>query len=325
MNWETGTGAGVRLVKFGKGYETTPSYGERILQSMDAPQSKPIGIKLNKTTRTVGGGGYNGSKRTRFISSSRGRYVSYQIPKGKPKDLALIPTIRVAATHQKDQRPKIPKMRIEPKDIRVKVREYSPRFTIVLLVDMSLSMIGSMEKLAQAIQSLHRDVYRRRDKVGLIIFKGAKAYTIQHPTTNLDLVLKKLKEVGASDFTPMPEGLLEALKTLKREKLKNREAVSHLIIISDGIVNVSLEVPLSPMSRRRYSSEAQADSLDVARLIRTEGFKVHVVNTSHSDDPLPELEEGYRIRFTPTQFLVELARISGGTYKGFNLNGEATI
>jgi Mg-chelatase subunit ChlD len=184
---------------------------------------------------------------------------------------------------------------------------------------MSLSMIDSMEKLTQAIGSLHGRVYRRRDRVGLIIFKGAKAFTIQHPTTNLDLIMKKLKTVGASDFTPMPAGLLEALKSLKREKLRNREAVCHLIVISDGIVNVPLGLPLSPMSRRIYTSEAQADCLDAARLIRKEGFKVHIANTNHSGDAPPALKEGWRLSFTPTQFLVKLARVSGGTYKGLNL------
>jgi len=134
--------------------------------------------------------------------------------------------------------------------------------------------------------------------------------------------VKKLKEVGASDFTPMAAGLFEAWKVMKREKMRNRDAIINLIVFTDGIVNVPLEKPVSPLTRRKYSSEAQADSIDVARLIAKEKFKVHVINTNHSKEeaeaPLRK-EEGWKIAYTPTQFLMELAHISKGSYHGLSL------
>ncbi|MCW3979540.1 MAG: hypothetical protein NWF12_07310, partial [Candidatus Bathyarchaeota archaeon] len=92
-----------------------------------------------------------------------------------------------------------------------------------------------------------------------------------------------------------------------------------------GIANVPLDVPLSPLTRRRYTSDAQADSFDVARLITKEGYRVYVVNTSHSKaeaDARPLILEGRRLSYTPTQFLVELARLTKGSYIGLGPQGE---
>jgi Mg-chelatase subunit ChlD len=182
-------------------------------------------------------------------------------------------------------------------------------------------MTDSVTNLVKSIYDLHSDVYRRRDRVGLVVFKGSKAYTLQHPTRNLDLVVKKLRGVGASDFTPLPSGLFQALKTLKREKLRNRDSILHLYVISDGIANVPFDKPLSPLTRRRYSSETQADTFDVARLLVKEGIKVHIVNTNDSgSEEIPLKRKDARIRLKPTQFLRELARVSKGEYIGLKLS-----
>jgi len=322
---ETGKGPNASKVTYGKGFETTPDYGLKILKSMEHLQKMPVGIKLDGVSRSRGGG-YGGRRRMKAVSTaSRGRSAWYQQPRGRPRDIALVPTLQVAALHQGERRGGgYPRLVIKPQDVRVRVREYRPPFSIVFLVDMSLSMISSMTNLVQAIYSLHENVYRRRDRVGLIVFKGAKAFTIQHPTTNLELVVKKLKEVGASDFTPMAAGLFEAWKVMKREKMRNRDAITNLIVFTDGIVNVPLEKPVSPLTRRKYSSEAQADSIDVARLIAKEKFKVHIINTNHSKEEAEARltrEEGWKIAYTPTQFLMELAHISKGSYHGLSLGG----
>lgn len=312
----TGKSPGSAEVKYGKEYATTPDFGLKILKSMESLQKMPTGIKRGQLSMSL-------KRRKTVSSSSRGRSAWYQNPKGRPRDIALVPTLRVAALQQRERGGAgRPHLVIVPQDLRVNVREYRPPFSIILLVDMSMSMISSMNNIIQAIYSLHSDVYRRRDRVGLIVFKGAKAFTVQHPTTNLDLVVKKLKEVGASDFTPMAAGLLQAWKVLKQEKMRNRDAIPNLVVITDGIVNVPLEKPLSPLTRRKYSGEAQADAVDAAHLIAKEKFKVHIINTNHlkeEAEAAPRREAGWRIVLTPTQFLMELARISGGNYHGLSL------
>ena len=313
---ETGKGSGSAEVKYGKQYATTPDFGLKILKSMESLQKMPSGIEGGQLSRSL-------IRRRTISSSSRGRTAWYQNPKGRPRDVAVVPTLRVAALQQHERGGRgYPHLMIRPQDLRVNVREYRPPYSIILLVDMSMSMISSMNNIIQAIYGLHANVYRRRDKVGLIVFKGAKAFIIQHPTANLDLVVKKLKEVGASDFTPMAAGLLQAWKVLKQEKMRNRDAVPNLIVITDGMVNVPLEKPLSPLTRRRYSGDAQADSIDVAHLIAKEKFKVHIINTNHSREEAeatPRREAGWKLALTPTQFLMELARTSGGNYHGLSL------
>ncbi|MGD2142440.1 MAG: ATP-binding protein [Candidatus Bathyarchaeota archaeon] len=321
----TGGGTAEAEVRYRKEGDPTPDYGLKILKSIENLHKRPVISEATKLTRSVRGGGYRGGRRTRAISSSsRGRYAWYQTPKGRLSDVAIVPTLRSAALHQDELRRDTPRILIKPEDIRVKVREYHAPFSIILLVDMSLSMIESMGNIVQTIYNFHSDVYRRRDRVGLIVFKGSKAYTIQTPTRNLDLVVEKLRNVGASDFTPMASGLFEAWKVLKQEKLRSRDAIPHLIVVSDGIVNVPLDVPLSPLTRRRYTSDAQADSFDVAHLIVKEGFRVYVVNTNHSkeeSEAFPVLDETRRIRLSPTQFLMELARFSKGSYIGLGPGG----
>jgi Mg-chelatase subunit ChlD len=323
----TGTGAGSAKVRYGKGFTTTPEHGPKILRPMERLHRRPTGTKLERICRPLKGSGYNFGTRRKTISTlTRGRSAWHQLPKGRPRDIALVPTLRAAALFQQYRREEAShRIIIKPEDIRVRVREYRPPYSILLLVDMSMSMINSIDNLIRAIYSLHGRVYRRRDRVGLVVFKGSKAFTLQHPTMNLDLVVRKLREVGASDFTPMAAGLLRALKVLKHEKMRNRDAVLNLIIFSDGIVNVPLETPLSPLSRRRYYSEAQADSIDVAHLLSKEKLRVHIINTNHvkEDAETPFISiEGWRLDLTPTQFLMELSRASKGNYYGLSIQDE---
>jgi Mg-chelatase subunit ChlI/Mg-chelatase subunit ChlD len=301
--------------------EPKAEFGFKIFERIERLE-RPLGVGPRRVERRpLRVGGYERGRRLRRISTSRlGRHAWHRIPRGRPTDIALVPTIKVAAL--RGASPGRPRIRIQPEDLREKVREYRAPYSIILLIDVSLSMIESMGNLIEAIYTLHRDVYRRRDRVGLIVFKGSRAYPLQHPTTNLDLVVEKLKTVGASDFTPMAAGLMEALKMIKRERMRNREALIHLIVISDGIANVPLDTPISPLTRRRYLSEAQADALDAARLIAKEGVMTHIINTNHSEEDAetpPTMDERWRIRLTPTQFLVELARTMKGDYRGLTL------
>jgi Mg-chelatase subunit ChlI/Mg-chelatase subunit ChlD len=296
----------------------SPDLGLKILGEMDDLETSFTQAIPTRRERPLRGGGNSRGRRKKAVSSSsRGRAAWYQVPKGKPRDIAIVPTIKEAALHQSEGEGH--RVKIRPEDIREKVREYRTPYSIVFLVDMSMSMIESFENIVESIYSLHKDVYRKRDRIGLVVFKGSKAYIIQHPTANLDLVVEKLRGVGASDFTPLASGLQLSWKVLKQEKLRNRDSVAHLIVISDGIVNVPLSAPISPLTRRRYTSEAQADAFDVARLLAKEKFKVHIVNTNHSQrdaDSMPSLDTGMRLRLSPTQFLMEIARVSKGSYEG---------
>jgi len=263
-------------------------------------------------------------KRAKIVASSaKGRYTYYQPPKKKPWDIALAPTLRAASLFQRRRKAEGVYVVVEPEDIQAKIREYKAPFSIALVVDMSFSMTSSLANTGRAIFSLHRSVYRRRDRVSLIVFKGKDAVVLQQPTTNLDMAVDKLRKVEASDFTPMATGLLKAWRLLRLEKQRNKDVVPMLIVMSDGIANVALNHPFSPVSRMNYASEAQADVMDMAHILKRDDIRVIVINTSHrgkeiAGDAFRKVTSS-REWFTPTELMLELAKITDGSYYGLRL------
>jgi magnesium chelatase subunit I len=283
-------------------------------QAIDARRRNLAGRRLKTVTTT-----------------QRGRYVWYEFPKRRPWDVALAPTIRAASPYQHVRRRDGLKVRIERRDIRVKVRETRTSLTILLLLDMSESMKGSLANIRKAVQSVHDLAYKKRDRVGLIVFKGSTATVLQHPTTNLNLIVKKLLHVGASDFTPLAAGMFQAWRVLRNEKMRRRDIIPALIIISDGIVNVHLKRPLTPFTREKYLNVAQADVLDAANLLGKDGIKTIVINPAHEDASRKQMQLYYdtiaakkkKQWLYPTTLLLEIPRLTGGFYYG--IGGRGTV
>jgi Mg-chelatase subunit ChlD len=311
--------------------ETEVEEGKKVFESI--PQEKQTGFlkrtKRSQEERSLRGRRYLVGKRAPVVTSlSRGRYVWHALPKEKPWNIALEPTIRAAAPYQLARKKQNLSVVIKPQDIRIKMREYRAPFTILILVDLSLSMISSIVNLGKAITTLHQNAFRRRDRVGLVVFKGNDAFVLQEPTTNVELVVKKLWMARVSDFTPMAKGMLKACRVLRLEKQRNKDSVHMLIIISDGIANVPLKQPLSKRGRKTFLSEPQADAIDVARLLARDNVKNIVINTSHRPlEAMMMTEGGYRRRnlLNPTAFLMQIAESSKGSYYGLVLNKEDAV
>jgi Mg-chelatase subunit ChlI/Mg-chelatase subunit ChlD len=302
--------------------------GEKVFDDIPKPSPREE-LRRSKSRREgkmLRGRSYLIGKRAPVVTSiSRGRYVWHELPKEKPWNIALGPTLRSAAPYQRARRHEHLSLVIKPSDIRVKMKEYRAPFSIVLLVDLSWSMVSSIINLGRAITTLHDRAFRRRDRVGLVVFKGDDAFTLQEPTTNVDLVVKKLWEAGASDFTPMATGMQKAWRLLRRERQRNKDAILMLIIVSDGIANVALKTPVSTRTRKRYRSEAQADAMDMARVLAREEIKTIFINTSHSPLEASIDENSQKDAYTPTRFLMEVAQTAQGSYYGLELTSEEKI
>lgn len=127
----------------------------------------------------------------------------------------------------------------------------------------------------------------------------------------------------------MAAGMLKAYRTLKFEKLRNKDSILMLIIVSDGIANVPIKQPLSNRSRKKFLSNAQADCIDVASFLARDSVRTIIINTAHS--PLEEKvrEDGRHYipenLFTPTEFLMDLTNISKGSYYGLLLKKKDEI
>ncbi len=136
-------------------------------------------------------------------------------------------TIRAAAQHPG---------RIRSDDLRHAVREGRESNLVLLCVDASGSMAAQrrMEQVKAAVLSLLLDAYQRRDKVGLITFREGSADVVLPPTGSVDLAAKRLAALPAGGRTPLAEGLLEATRTIERERLKDPRRRPLLVVVTDG-------------------------------------------------------------------------------------------
>jgi magnesium chelatase subunit D len=91
-----------------------------------------------------------------------------------------------------------------------------------------------MTQVKTAILSLLLDAYRRRDKVGLVTFRGADAQVALPPTNSVDIAATRLDELPAGGRTPLAEGLLEAARVLLRERLRDPRLRPLLVVVTDG-------------------------------------------------------------------------------------------
>ena len=190
----------------------------------------------------------SGRRATTVSGSSSGRYVRAQIPQGTVSDLALDATLRAAAPHQEGRRESAEDdagstLVIEPWDVREKVRETKTGSLILFVVDASGSMGAQRRMVAVkgAVLSLLLDAYQRRDRVALISFRGTSADLLLPPTNSVDLAQLYLQDLPTGGRTPLSKGLYLALETLETERLKDRNVLPLVVVLSDGRANVAMD------------------------------------------------------------------------------------
>ena len=92
-----------------------------------------------------------------------------------------------------------------------------------------------------AVLSLLIDAYQRRDKVGLISFRGTGAELLLPPTSSADAAARRLETMRTGGRTPLAAGLIEAYATLRREKLRDPLRRPLLVVVTDGRHNAGGE------------------------------------------------------------------------------------
>ena len=188
----------------------------------------------------------SGRRATTISGTSAGRYVGARVPEGPASDLALDATLRSAAPHQQSRRQASDSdaaaLLIEPWDIREKVRETHTGSLILFVVDASGSMGAQRRMVAVkgAVMSLLLDAYQRRDRVGLIAFRGTGAEMLLPPTGSVEMAQWCLQEMPTGGRTPLARALYLAMETLETERLKDRDVLPLLVLMSDGRANVNL-------------------------------------------------------------------------------------
>ncbi|MCH7606766.1 MAG: putative cobaltochelatase [Chloroflexi bacterium] len=235
-----------------------------------------------------------GRRAKTITGSSSGRYVGARPPQDKTADLALDATLRAAAPYQQRRRtqadttvePPNLAFLIEPWDVREKVREAKTGSLIIFVVDASGSMGAQRRMVAVkgAILSLLLDAYQRRDRIGLISFRGTTAELLLPPTSSVDLAQIHLRELPTGGRTPLARALYLALDVIEGERLKNREVLPLLVLLTDGRANVSLDAESrgaksSDISTPRDSNLPIAEAKAVAGMVRELHIPSLVIDT----------------------------------------------
>ena len=206
-----------------------PSSGpERIVSAGDTYRTR----LFTATGLGVGEAG----RRSRALTST-GRTVGAVPSDHGSGRLHLTATIRAAAPHQVG-RGRFPdeRLRLATPDLRLAVTEGRESNLVLLVVDASGSMAARrrMEAVKAAALSLLLDAYQRRDKVGLITFRGAGATLALPPTSSIDTAARRLKDLPSGGRTPLAEGLLCAAETLRLERIRDPRRRPLLVLVTDG-------------------------------------------------------------------------------------------
>lgn len=180
-------------------------------------------------------------RRTRTRTSNRtGRYVRATCQRLN-NDIALDATLRAAAPHQRKRPRRHLAVNIQEPDLREKVRMKKTSNLLLFLVDASGSMgTKLMTETKGAIFALLLEAYQKRDKVGMIAFRGMKSELLLPPTNSIELAKKCLEELPTGGKTPLGHGLLAAYQVLRRELGKEEDLLPLLIVVTDGRANVGL-------------------------------------------------------------------------------------
>ncbi|UDY25026.1 VWA domain-containing protein [Nocardioides sp. Kera G14] len=174
-------------------------------------------------------------RRSRALSTT-GRRVG--ATPGDSGSLDLVETLKAAAGKQptRGRRGDGGRVDVRGEDLRVAVREGREANLVLFCVDASGSMAARkrMTQVKTAVLSLLLDAYRRRDKVGLITFRGHDAILALPPTHSVEVAATRLEELPAGGRTPLAEGLLEAARVLQRERLRDSRLRPLLVVVTDG-------------------------------------------------------------------------------------------
>ncbi|OPF75257.1 magnesium chelatase [Streptomyces antioxidans] len=184
----------------------------------------------------VPGLGEGAAGRRSRARSAHGRTTGARRPRGALSALHLSATVRAAAPHQLARGRRGPGLLVRRDDLREAVREGREGNLVLFVVDASGSMAARkrMSAIKGAVLSLLLDAYQRRDKVGLITFRGADAELALPPTSSVDTAAARLERLSTGGRTPLAAGLLKAREVLRVERLRDPARRPLLVVVTDG-------------------------------------------------------------------------------------------
>ncbi len=216
--------------------EPTENNAKTGAQAAARESVQPSGATYRARRLEVPGKGHGAAGRRSRAYTDGGRTVGAVQPQQEPRDVHLTATLMACAPHQIRRGRTGPGLVLEGTDLRERRREGRESNLVLFLVDASGSMAarGRMEAAKGAVLSLLLDAYQRRDKVGLVCFRGEGAQLLLPPTSSVDAAAKRLEQMPAGGRTPLDAGLTQAHAVLRRERLRDPQRRPLLVIVTDG-------------------------------------------------------------------------------------------
>ncbi|MEV0620088.1 VWA domain-containing protein [Nonomuraea sp. NPDC050404] len=168
--------------------------------------------------------------------TAHGKGTGARRPSGRVHDLHLGATIRAAAPYQRERGRRGPGLVLRGDDLREVVREGREGNLVLFAVDASGSMAARkrMTAVKTAVLSLLLDAYQRRDKVGLVTFRGSGAEVALPPTSSVEAGAARLRTLATGGRTPLAAGLVRAAEVLRVERLRDPARRPLLVLVTDG-------------------------------------------------------------------------------------------
>ena len=227
---------------------STPQQTHQTQQPADTPPSAPVppAAPFRARLLTVPGVGEGAPGRRSAARGPFGRTVGARLPQDRSFALHLPATVRAAALRGPGgatplrpapaARGATPLLRPTPADLREAVREGREGNLVLFAVDASGSMAARqrMRAVKGAVLSLLLDAYQRRDKVGLVTFRGAGAELTLPPTSSVEAAARRLASLATGGRTPLAAGLARAARVLAIERLRDPRRRALLVVVTDG-------------------------------------------------------------------------------------------
>ncbi|MFJ2027527.1 putative cobaltochelatase [Streptomyces sp. NPDC087897] len=210
---------------------------------------------------SVPGLGEGAAGRRSRARTEHGRTTGARRPEGALTKLHLAATVRAAAPHQRARGRTGRGLVVRRDDLRQAVREGREGNLVLFVVDASGSMAARqrMSAVKGAVLSLLLDAYQRRDKVGLVTFRGKEAEVALPPTSSVDAAAARLESLPTGGRTPLAAGLLKAHDVLRVERLRDPSRRPLLVVVTDGRATGGPEpVALAGRAGRLHRSEGTA-------------------------------------------------------------------
>ncbi|MEU9583327.1 putative cobaltochelatase [Streptomyces werraensis] len=210
---------------------------------------------------SVPGIGEGAAGRRSRARTEHGRTTGARRPRGALTKLHLAATVQAAAPHQRARGRSGHGLVVRRDDLRQAAREGRESNLVLFVVDASGSMAARqrMSAVKGAVLSLLLDAYQRRDKVGLVTFRGSAADVALPPTSSVDAAAARLESLPTGGRTPLAAGLLKAHDVLRVERLRDPARRALVVVVTDGRATGGPEpVALASRAARLFAAEGIA-------------------------------------------------------------------